>query len=43
MIPDILGFKQTGMKNRKNMNAEMHVYRANVIAGMFPAASMTFP
>jgi hypothetical protein len=42
MIPQILGFKHAGMKNRRNMNAEMQVYRANVIAGMLPAASTTF-
>lgn len=42
MIPQILGFKHAGMKNRRNMKAEIQVYRANVMAGMFPAASTTF-
>src|SRR5271154_5556467 len=42
IIPQILGFKQAGMKNRRKINAEIQVYRAKVIAGMLPAASTTF-
>jgi hypothetical protein len=42
MIPQILGLRHAGMKNRRNMNAEMQVYRANVIVGISPADSMTF-
>ena len=42
MIPQILGLRHAGMKNRRKMNAEIHVYRANVMAGMLPAVSTTF-
>jgi hypothetical protein len=42
MIPHILGLRHAGMKNRRNMKAEIQVYLANVMAGIFPAVSTTF-
>lgn len=38
----MLGFKHAGMKNRRKIKAEIQVYLANVMTGMFPAASTTF-